>query len=598
MINVMHFLMNRVILLATNLWLVVLAITQKRPKQQKLYFYKQSNQQSPAIEQTFTLLFLILLFFSSYSVSYWFISLINIFHILIKIQMNNTKFCQINGHEMNSAIHICTFKDCESTIKWVCFECTFKLHQHGGLHQNNIMNKQQFLQIPIKQLQSKGEYINQQISLLAQKIKIMDQFVQNMVVLKQQLEQDIKTLRNQQNTSDIENLVEIAKSDYLQLDNQQLNQIMNIINDMKLQDLSTSSELVFQLQEQSKQLEQLFKVTNDDNYYQEPYNIYLEYKSKDIILTSQISYDEKYLIIGDFNKLQVFHLESQFKIRSIELDYYANICQFTNNSKYLFCGDSQGYLCCFDCNQDFKQVYKSKIHQDCINQIKFIDNLQIITCSRDKSILITNLKKCKQELSITYPGFVQDVDYDFQKNVIISCSYSNAISFYNKNNGQIIFQQQEAHTDHILKIQLSQNNSLISSDFQQLVLWHIDYDQQKLIKIKEIELENFNFTAIYNQNKVLLIHPQFIQILDNDLNLLDQIDHNIQSRYDDSFYIFFNLIIIFDELYNNSRKIKNSNYEVKLKQIYTCEGQILIFILLHLIKLKNYNIIEFIYFLI
>ena len=41
--------------------------------------------------------------------------------------------------------------------------------------------------------------------------------------------------------------------------------------------------------------------------------------------------------------------------------------KFTNDSRYLFSGDSNGYLYCFDIKQNFKVIYKNKIHQDDIN---------------------------------------------------------------------------------------------------------------------------------------------------------------------------------------------------------------------------------------
>lgn len=39
---------------------------------------------------------------------------------------------------MNNALHICTFKECESIIRWVCLDCVLNgIHNHFGFDYNN-----------------------------------------------------------------------------------------------------------------------------------------------------------------------------------------------------------------------------------------------------------------------------------------------------------------------------------------------------------------------------------------------------------------------------------------------------------------------------
>ena len=39
--------------------------------------------------------------------------------------MNNTRYCDVKGHEANNTAYICTYKDCKLESKWVCVDCMF-----------------------------------------------------------------------------------------------------------------------------------------------------------------------------------------------------------------------------------------------------------------------------------------------------------------------------------------------------------------------------------------------------------------------------------------------------------------------------------------
>ena len=79
----------------------------------------------------------------------------------------------------------------------------------------------------------------------------------------------------------------------------------------------------------------------------------------------------------------------------IKLDDKKNwiiIFKFSNNSRYLIFGDDFGYLYCYDIDNNFKLIYNQKVHSDYINDILTIDDDQILTCSYDGSLIITNIK--------------------------------------------------------------------------------------------------------------------------------------------------------------------------------------------------------------
>ena len=68
------------------------------------------------------------------------------------------------------------------------------------------------------------------------------------------------------------------------------------------------------------------------------------------------------------------------------------VCKFDKDSKYLMCGDDSGKLYCYDVNNKFKELYNKNIHTDWINEIILVESDQILTCSSDATIKITNIK--------------------------------------------------------------------------------------------------------------------------------------------------------------------------------------------------------------
>ena len=38
-------------------------------------------------------------------------------------------------------------------------------------------------------------------------------------------------------------------------------------------------------------------------------------------------------------------------------------CKFTNDSEFINCGDSKGFLYGYDIKQNYKEIYKNKVHQ-------------------------------------------------------------------------------------------------------------------------------------------------------------------------------------------------------------------------------------------
>ncbi|KAM3132630.1 hypothetical protein pb186bvf_015302 [Paramecium bursaria] len=156
-----------------------------------------------------------------------------------------------------------------------------------------------------------------------------------------------------------------------------------------------------------------------------------------------------------------------------------------------------------------------------------------MSCSDDKSIILTNFKQNRQLLNIekAHEDFIKGIDYDQSKDMIISCSADKSIKLFNRKNGKLQFEQQNVHENIIHQIQLLENNNLLSSDNLSLSLWQIDYELKQLFKIREIQQWNINFTSVSNNQRIVLICRESVKILDNNLKLIQSIDHQIKEFY-------------------------------------------------------------------
>ena len=89
--------------------------------------------------------------------------------------------------------------------------------------------------------------------------------------------------------------------------------------------------------------------------------------------------------------MHIFDLVDKKLKQSITIDCLPSYMTFTNDSKLLILGNYYGEVLCFDVTSDFMLSYKNKIHKDTINEIRFIDSLEILSCSNDGNIIITNI---------------------------------------------------------------------------------------------------------------------------------------------------------------------------------------------------------------
>ena len=107
-----------------------------------------------------------------------------------------------------------------------------------------------------------------------------------------------------------------------------------------------------------------------------------------------ISPDEKYLVYSsEDEKMHIYDLENKSLKETKTIDCLPSYMTFTNDSKLLILGNYDGEVMCFDFTDTdhFRLNYKNQIHKDIINEIKFINSQEILSCSNDGNIIVTNM---------------------------------------------------------------------------------------------------------------------------------------------------------------------------------------------------------------
>ncbi|KAM3132338.1 hypothetical protein pb186bvf_015552 [Paramecium bursaria] len=417
--------------------------------------------------------------------------------------MNQPGLSELQGQEANNNPRICTLSACREIDRWIFTDCSEQIHLHGRPNQSHILNEGAFLEFAKKRTQLKDNH----------------QFKYHMELIKYTVQGlDLFEMNKDYNNKEMQQIVNIIKTDYQKLDSQQINRILK--QKMIVQD-------IFSLKSKSYNKTYCLKITGI-KILQNRFN-----KQECIIKISELCRTS--IIKIDYHKYQMMkniqHLVEMIQMskKIIQIENSVTIIKFTNDSKFLSVGDSKGQFYCFYTQQKFYQKFKYNAHTFCINDMISIDDDRILSCSFDESISITSIKQGKQLLLITklHYGSINGIEFDKQNDIIISCSYDNKIKFFEGKEGKFQFEQQKAHKVYVLQMQLVQGNNLLSSGQHDLILWQIDYKQQQLIRIKVLEQHHFNFTSLLNDSRIVIVCERSIQLLDSNLNQLQKTNHNL-----------------------------------------------------------------------
>ena len=70
-------------------------------------------------------------------------------------------------------------------------------------------------------------------------------------------------------------------------------------------------------------------------------------------------------------------------------------CRFSSDSNMIYCGTYEGCLYVYEINKDVRLIYRNKLHHLPIFHLKLTNNYQVITCSDDRFIILSDVKKHK-----------------------------------------------------------------------------------------------------------------------------------------------------------------------------------------------------------
>ncbi|KAM3131468.1 hypothetical protein pb186bvf_016398 [Paramecium bursaria] len=491
--------------------------------------------------------------------------------------IQNMRKCTMQGHEFSYSSRICTFKDCNQYSRWVCAECIVdQIHQHRLGNQNHIMKQDQFKTFIQGQLQKCVN--NEKQPILQQCIIKLNQILSATGQLIDVLQKQFQIIK-QNDSNEITQLLSQATNDFLSIDRLQISKLFNYNFSTQfdtqnsqdlLQSITNSCSYITQIitkTDEKKQNEKK-KITilqqssinytpiqheqEDLNRYQD----YYSYQSQVEINALSISPNQKQIAFGGKDtKLIIVELSTKKVINNYQLEDNLQCCIYNSDSTLLFCGDKKGHLYCLSVNQNFKIIYKNNVHSSYINDIKLISNDNVITCSTDLSIIITDVKYflCLLEISNAHDSRINQIEFDHKNETIISCSNDKVISIKIFNlSGQLIISQKNPYFDGIFQIQLVDNNKLLSRSTYSLILWQIDYRKNQLVEITELASEEEDlcfFYSVLNNTRILKISPLYLQIID--YNQYDYLGLTTHCRG------FFHKCVIksikFSQLYSDTR---------------------------------------------
>ncbi|KAM3145244.1 hypothetical protein pb186bvf_002572 [Paramecium bursaria] len=509
----------------------------------------------------------------------------------LKQKMDQNKLCE--SHQGKICLKICSHFDCNLNSRWLCQECVNqKLHQHNELFSAHIKSISEFRQyvkqeiveqkyqetMSIKILEIGVQTVNFILINLREMMNLFDNIITNTQKIKQNISSLSSSTTNHILTQNELNnifLIEKNKDNYFQFNDFQnkIKQIekyskesYNKISQAKKKYLITENVQAYfeiqgyehylfnkpknqenfqmiqksinNLQQQIQNIQPLIYCRQDIDYMNKQ-DCFLEIqqinkqiikqkqqiieinKNDQILLACTISPDEKYL---------VYSSEDEKINKNNRL--FTQYMTFTNDSKLLILGNYDGEVMCLDFTDTdhFRLNYKNQIHKDIINEIKFINSQEILSCSNDGNIIVTNMFYSRQDVIIanTPRSQVLSIDFDFKNRVIVGSSEDRSIKFYYYD-GRQLFQKLKAHRYGVYQMQVIQNKNKLMTLclLGKLKIWQIDYRRKEItqtILIAQI-IEFNNFITSQDDNRLIVITHRFVQIHDKFQQKIYQIKH-------------------------------------------------------------------------
>ncbi|KAM3133150.1 hypothetical protein pb186bvf_014726 [Paramecium bursaria] len=455
-----------------------------------------------------------------------------------------SRTCLVVDHYQMAIEYVCVYPQCQSS-RFLCPKCLLETnHKHNLLDNSHILINRDFYDRMSNKLNQLKDTFKQRRYDIEKSIVSLKQIIQDI----QNLLKNIQNISNSIEQGKLQNihinnlerqLINIEKYGFSQIDEQSLNKLISI-PEQQQQDpdiynkIDHQSNLIIQNAQKIKKWRLSQQVIKNQEYFTEKIKKakYSVQKIDDTYINIFIS--ELFQMIQN-KLLKIWDYETNNLIKSIEFNQSVQRCMFTEDSTLLYAG-SLGDIYQFDAKDQFKELCKQSIHNSHINNINCISNTIILTVADEKEIIKTDINNKKQLLQIqAHNNDINGLDYNKRLEIIASGSDDKSIKLWSGNDGTLIIEKLNAHSDQDSIRQvlfIVDNNQLVSLDSNlNLIIWNINYETKKLEQLQFIENVGYNISLVLQQQYLVSVGNKFIKVYQTKGELVRQFDHQIDNFY-------------------------------------------------------------------
>ncbi len=228
----------------------------------------------------------------------------------------------------------------------------------------------------------------------------------------------------------------------------------------------------------------------------------------------------------------------------------------TNNGEYLFLANAAGSIQVLNDELRLMDDVELQKHKAKINQIKYVEDIGLVTCSDDKTLLIQSTDFYENEAVIICKGHKNAVTcFDGNSKILISGSKDNSIIIWNKK-GEIK-STHNIHSDDITAIQILDNKIVISASKDNVVkIW--DFTSGEILKT--INIDNGYVTCFNDKTESSRLFNKYFAMgtSSGEIIVVETKSYEITNTFKDDkpiklirFYQYNRLITV-----NNDNKVK------------------------------------------
>ncbi|KAM3129960.1 hypothetical protein pb186bvf_017962 [Paramecium bursaria] len=457
-------------------------------------------------------------------------------------------------HSCHDKLLICTFNDCRNKIRQLCSQCQ-NLHQHEQQDSQHLVEISKFWNFISDQIQSKSR----PMKYLKQTIQQINHY--NLLGIQKELIEELININN-------------MKKELVQQLQDQLNVIIKSQTNSEIIDNRSNSNT------QDEQITDCFENEEQKIKYDPIYN----FKTLSRLNSSSISNQEQYLTyIDNSESIQFVNIKMKKKDRIFYLKDIIQKQQFNNNSNLLFSGDYDGNLYCFNIKSKLKQLRKIQTKIKFFSDLRVIKDRVIMSSLTDKIIIVYDIISNRIINKVQDTHYVYQTDYDYDKQIIVSCSGNQSIKFFNSNNERLINENDPHVVLFAIQIQLIKKSNLLTRYSDAIKLWEIRYDTKCLVKLGEFKNFDciYNFYSVCDDQKIVVITKHQLKIIDSNFELIYVTNHDVTSLSSKFLFqlnrCFINSIVSFDKSHFNNGPKLNPDLQI-IMNIKFIRNFILIFI--------------------